>query len=292
MSTPTHSPRTPRALTGDGEEILPGVAVVPILKEIAAGHLKVAGTGFFVTRYGLLATARHVIEDLVDQKTQQLSRAFVFQQVAEDGTLLRRIQRATISPTADVGLIQLQLQDPPQSNFVATLSFDDPEIGEELKTFAYPENVPLDFRDTKATPLLKADYYTGRFLEHIASDSNPFLRNPHFSTSIEIYSGASGCPVFDSRGACIGIASRGWDFRGGEQAANPLSSVLSTRLLLPAAAPKVDLPPSTWEFLQIPPERRGQRLTFGEVVAYGHTGKRGRLPTPKSASPTDISGRL
>ena len=62
-----------KARTGDGSEVHPCSGVVPILKEIATKQLAVIGTGFFISRYGLFATAAHVVQALVDDNELGIS---------------------------------------------------------------------------------------------------------------------------------------------------------------------------------------------------------------------------
>ena len=68
---------SPSARTGDGRPINPGVGVIPIMKEVTRGKLAIIGTGFYVARYGLFLTAQHVLEDLVDWKTQVVGVGYV-----------------------------------------------------------------------------------------------------------------------------------------------------------------------------------------------------------------------
>ena len=88
--------------------------------------------------------------------------------------------------------------------------------------------------------------------------------------AIEIRSGASGGPVFDSRGRVIGVNSRGWDFRGSEQEGDNLSFIVPIRELLPLELEPLQVPPISWEDAQIPENRRGQILTVAELAKYGH----------------------
>ena len=90
---------------GDGRRVPTGAGVVPILKEIGEGQLKVVGTGFFVTRYGLFATAKHVLEELVEWDIRSLFRAFVLRDDAQN-LLIRQITGLSLSDTADVAIGQ------------------------------------------------------------------------------------------------------------------------------------------------------------------------------------------
>ena len=58
------NPKKPQARDGTGRTIHPGDGVVPIMKELTGRKLAVEGTGFYVSRYGLFITARHVLDTL------------------------------------------------------------------------------------------------------------------------------------------------------------------------------------------------------------------------------------
>ena len=155
-------------------------------------------------------------------------------------------------------------------NLRATLTTEIPTVGEKLITYAYPENEILDFTRKDHTPVIAANYFEGNFLRYVADSENPFLPYPHFETSIEVRSGASGGPVFDSRGHVVGVNCRGWDFRGGEHEGDNLSSIVPIREVLQLELDLLQLPPVSWEHTQVPENRRGQLLTVKELAGYGH----------------------
>jgi hypothetical protein len=266
---------TTQACDAAGREIAPASCVLPILKEIGPGQLKVVGTGFYITRYGLLATAKHVLEDLCDLKTLTLRTGYVFQDDDQGGFALRRIEAATWSNTADVGIAQVEnriggaKQHPGPANRRVRLSLTRPPPGDRLVSYAYPENKVLDFRDPGHVPHLQGTYVVGAFHREVPSQAHPVIPHPHFETTLEIRSGASGCPIF-SNGFVVAIACRGWDFQGGEYDGDHLSSVVPVTQLLPLEARCASVPPESWEYSETPPSRRGSVLTFAELVAYGH----------------------
>lgn len=251
----------------------PGTGVVPVLKEVGHKQLKVVGTAFFLTRYGLFATAGHVLEELVDRNSRTVLRGYVLQDDSEQ-CFIRRIVGASLSNTADIGIGQADNRvglaaphGPP--NLRAPLSFSRPQPGQSLVSFAYPENAVLDFRNDSDAPCLRGDFIEGVFRAQVDSSARPFLPYPHYETSLEIRSGASGCPVF-AGGRVVGIACRGWDFRGGEYEGDDLSSILPATQLLPLEVGCAAVPPESWEYKQIPARRRSSVLTCAELVTYGH----------------------
>jgi hypothetical protein len=273
MPMPPNS--APRSALGDGTPIHPSSTVVPVLREMAPRCFKVVGTACFITRYGLFVTARHVLQDLESPtKPGHLASALVLQFPTEDSYCPRRIMSGSYSNSADVAVAQASLSIEGGGRIAnprARLSFDTPHPDERLVTFAYPENETMDFTSGDVNPPgLFGDFVQGRFRSHVEAMSRPFLREAHYETSVVIRAGASGCPLFNTAGALVGIGSRGWDFRGGEQEGDELSSVIPLRHLLAINDICLDLPSDSWELQQVPVHRRNHHLSFGELVAYGH----------------------
>jgi hypothetical protein len=243
------------------------------LKELERGSLAVVGTGFYITRYGLFLTAAHVLDALVDWDTRKVGVSYVCHLAGEDAVYLRRILRVSLLQPADLGLGQADnyLEKYPEAallNLRPTLTTEIPAAGAPLVTYAYPENATLE--RTGATPTIAADFFGGQFLRHVKQSENLFVPYPHFETTIEIRSGASGGPVFDDKGRVVGVNCRGWDFRGGEHEGDNLSSIVPISALLPLEVDLLQLPPNSWESAQIPNDRRGCILTVSELAAYGH----------------------
>jgi trypsin-like peptidase len=262
---------SPGAKDGDGVEIPPGSGVIPILKDLGSRKFKVVGTGFYITRYGLFATAKHVLEELADVDKGELGAAYILE---DDGKHLisRRIVHATLSTVADVALGQAENGDGEatgRANRRASLSLVCPVAGEGLITYAYPENEILDFTDPSKPQTLKADFFEGKFIRRVPPEEHPLVPYPHYETSMEIRSGASGSPVFCS-GRITAVACRGWDFRGSEFEGQNLSNVLPVGYLLSLNDTCATTPRNTWEYARIPDLRKTSALSFGELVAYGH----------------------
>jgi len=155
-------------------------------------------------------------------------------------------------------------------NLRAGLSAELPATGERLVTYAYPENKILDFTSTERTPTIKGDYYEGEFLRYVDDSENPSMPCPYFETTIEIKSGASGGPVFDTRGRVIGVNCRGWDFMDTEHEGDNLSYIIPVSQALPITVSHLQLPESSRELRQVPKEKRGEALSFAQLVKIGH----------------------
>lgn len=141
-----------RAVTRDGTEIEPSAGIVPIMKEVEEDRYAVIGTGFYITRYGLFMTAAHVLSELVNWKEQEIarSRSFVCHLAGDNEVHLRRIVAITISNSVDLAIGQAdnykqKFPDNPLENVMTTFSAENPPVGAELVTYAYPENEILGF---------------------------------------------------------------------------------------------------------------------------------------------------
>ena len=156
--------------------------------------------------------------------------------------------------------------DKPLMNLRPTLSTRVPEVGSEVVTYVYPENDILDFTREGHMRVIASDYYEGQFLRHVTDLHNPFIPYPHYETSIELKSAASGGPVFDSRGRVIGVNCRGWDFGGAEHEGDNLSSIVPIVEVLNLCGDLLQLPRNSWEHSQIPRERRSSTFTVNELA--------------------------
>lgn len=262
-----------QTLNRDGDEVSPRAVVVPICQRMGYRRYRIVGTGFYVTRYGLLATAAHVLTAMVNTRTGLIEDAFVLQEHGESSILFRPLVSASISNVVDVGLVQLETQTakgivPPNPR--TELSWSCPADGEALVTYAYPQNYELSHEEGAPHPTILCDYIEGSFLEEISADQRPFIRYPHYETSLCVPDGASGALVFDPTGRVIGICCRAWDFGEGEQSATPLSSVVPTTYLRTIGETAASPPEHSWEFAQLPEALKGSRLSFDSLVHYGH----------------------
>ena len=215
---------TPHTTDGADRPVNPGDGVIPIMKEISKGRLKIVGTGFYISRYGLFLSANHVIETLIDDSRAKLGVGYVCHLAEDNAVHLRRILRASLFHNADLAVGQAdnyvnKYPQDPLMNMRTPLTAKVPEPGSHVITYAYPENEVLDFTIAGRTPVIKGDYFEGQFLRSVINSEHPLMPYPYFETSIELKGGASGGPVF-SNGRVIGVNCRGWDFAGAEHEGN------------------------------------------------------------------------
>ena len=179
--------------------------------------------------------------DVIDRNGHQQYPIFIVHFVPGKGHVLRRVLRCTSNTVADVAVgVAAQKIDPRTGttlkNRVAVLSVLRPSIGEEVFTYAYPKTIIS--LEPKNEIHFSPRFYDGR-LEEVYPDGRDtcMMPAPCYRTSIALYSGASGGPVFGSHGAVFGINSSGID---GEQPA--VSFVSRVNELFPLAIDDVVLP--------------------------------------------------
>lgn len=258
----------------DGLERHPGIAVTPILLERGPGVFSVVGTGFYVTRYGLFLTAKHVVEALVAGDGRTLRKAYAWQLSDEPAMCLRQIRTVTFEPRSpcdypDIAVCQAdnfleKVPDRPIMNERIALDLAVPASGAPIATYAFPENPELDFNDRATPPLLRARFFEGVMEEEVGD--HPHLRYPHFRSTMSVLSGASGGPTFAASGNAFAVNCLGMELLDGDH----LSSLVPVAGFLALPVPMTFLPPQSWEYSAIPEHRRGKPLTGQELVEYGH----------------------
>jgi hypothetical protein len=264
-------------MSSDGKPVDPQIAVTPIFVQLEPTLLRIVGTGFFVSRYGLLLTAKHVVDEVAEHDA--MSRPALTWLWKVDGTLrFRPIWRVSFfdaapRDAADIAICQsvdrvkdgtAKMFEPNERIALVTRL---PDVGAHIGTYAYPDNHQVDFSGYEKTGRVFADVFEGQYLA-LRGPSERFLRYPHLETSIDIRHGASGGPVFGSCGHAIAVNCRGWDF--GTDSAAQLSSVVPISLVLELEFPCPYLPPDSWEEKAVPPERRTGQVTLRDLAAWGH----------------------
>lgn len=251
----------------------PGAGVIPIMKELEPGVLKIIGTGFYISRYGLFLTAAHVLSDVVDQNANAIVPSYVCHSANDREVHLRRIVGTSIYRNVDLAIGQAdnyaaKYPESPLINLRAILSGRIPNCGSLVTTYAYPENKHLDFRQSESARIIRSDYYDGKFLKEVINSEHPVLPYRHYETSILVKSGASGGPVFHD-GAVIGVNCRGWDFGNDDDA---LSYIIPVEAALDIEVGAIQMPEISWEYSQVPTSMKNAKLTLRQLVQFGHVG--------------------
>src|SRR3990167_3066165 len=256
-------------VNGNGKNISPDSGIIPILKRIEPKVYSIVGTGFYISRYGLFMTAAHVLKELIDKDKSEVSPSYVCHYLGGDKINFRRILSAFIYLKEDIALGQAdnyleKSPNGPLMNLRGNLSFTVPSVGDEVVTYAYPENKILDFRSESNVRKIFSDYYTGKFLKEVIDSDHPYLPYRHYETSILIKSGASGGPVFHE-GKIIGVNCRGWDFGTDDDS---LSYIVPVESALDIELSGLQIPPISWEYAQIPDELKSSNLTLRHLIAF------------------------
>ncbi|KWK67552.1 S1 family peptidase [Burkholderia stagnalis] len=194
----------------DGRLADPSTVVVPLYRHTDAGReMEVIGTGFFVTQ-STVVTARHVAESALEADPQGNPGLWAIQ-ILDGGQYYRRpVVNVVMHPTTDIALCVLANMTHRQtganlSNPVIRLSARDPAIDEHVYTYAYPDTV-FEREGERARLDLNPHFYDGYIVQHHPDGRDRvMLPFPCFETSMHLHGGASGGPVFDARGAVVGV---------------------------------------------------------------------------------------
>ena len=203
-------------LDDSGQSRMPNEAIVPVLHQFEDERWKLVGTGFFLTGNGLVATARHVLEDFFDQYGRPRGRTEIIQ-FQPDGSeyFRRRLVRCSLHQQADVAVgvaeqLKFLSNVKPLLNPSITLSARELAVGENVFTYAYPNTVHT--LDQPQRIYVNPRYYAGTISEYFPDGRDSvLLPSSCYQTSMAIHGGASGGPVFDSNGNAVGINSTGYE---------------------------------------------------------------------------------
>ncbi|HOY03975.1 MAG TPA: trypsin-like peptidase domain-containing protein [Saprospiraceae bacterium] len=198
-----------------GEELSPSEAVFAIITEDDKnqGSFKFSGTGFFINAVGGFVTAKHVC---FDRQNKPIFPFYVAYVLPDNTVVLRHVKRFYVNPDSDVAVGMLvpfkDAQGKLIENAVLTLSKSPIEVGDEIKTVAYPKSKIITEDEKTQVGEFVADWYRGKVEEHFPDGRDSlFYPRECFRTSVEILGGASGGPVINSEGFVVGINSSGLD---------------------------------------------------------------------------------
>lgn len=199
------------ARTPKGTIIDPSSVVYPILRHVGPGaDSAIVGTGFFIAQ-NVLLTAKHVVDIAMEDDPEGNAPLWCVDVCPAEGQRnTRPIVRTIGHETSDIAVCVLEplrhvATGEPLLNRILPLSDRDPEIGEQVFTYAFPDSV-VEPEGHRLSVDLSPHFYDGLIVEHhsVRRDA-AVLAWPCFQTSIHIHGGASGGPVFDSTGAVFGI---------------------------------------------------------------------------------------
>ena len=161
-----------------GKPANPDEAIVPILKQIQGNKWQLIGTGFFITVNGLLASAKHVLTDVLDHIGAQTNPIAIFQFVPKDVFVIRPLLRCVVNNAADVAIgvaapMNHTVTGQPLQNRILTMTTRMLSEGEPVFTYAYPNTV-----HEHGVP--QAIYFNPRYYEGRVSEFFPEGRDKVF----------------------------------------------------------------------------------------------------------------
>lgn len=202
----------------DGVHVEPSKAIFPILKMSKTGKYNLVGTGFFVGPEGIFATASHVIDEFIADDGSADGLPVIIQIIEGGSYVIRPISTINKHPIADICIGRVasmkshtrgKLKNP-----VVGLSAKVPDVGEVVVTYAYPRSI-FQPGEIRQAGYLWGEFFKGEVQEHFLNGRDRvMLPGPCLQTSIFIHGGASGGPVFNSRGLVVGVNSTGYEDEG------------------------------------------------------------------------------
>jgi hypothetical protein len=192
----------------------PNAAIFPILRKASDGKLHLIGTGFFITSYGVFATAKHVADEINGIHWRADDQLTILHFYSEKDFHVRKIKHITCHEKADVAVGACEFAvERKTGNFVKNkilkVSNYQGEIGAQVFTYAYPHTVIENTPEQIIT--LQPKFYEGAINDFLPQGRDKtFLPMPCYQTSIAVHGGASGGPVFTSNKGVFGINSTGY----------------------------------------------------------------------------------
>lgn len=190
----------------------------PILTHDSNGQWSLIGTGFYISSDGLFVTAKHVIEEVLENSIQ-VKPIVILQLYSEIGpglfgsqsSFLRPIIQCWLGKESDMalGIAATMINNEsgnPLTHYSWKMSWNMPTQGSTVSTLAFPNH---EFEQTETVQTLHSapDAYMGIF-----EDANDYrdrvkIPFPYLQIGTRIHGGASGGPIFDHTGSVIGVNS-------------------------------------------------------------------------------------
>jgi hypothetical protein len=199
---------------GWGHPVDGTAAIFPIIQASDSQAWQPIGTGFFISKNGLFATAKHIVLDATGQLIPDLAGIHLLR--AENTIIVREAIKVVTHPKADVAIgflfdKRFAEEGVHTDNKLLVLTRDIPPLGSKVAAIAFPKTELVD--SPKTYKLL----FTMGAMEGTMEEYHPQGRDASmlpgrcFRTSMNILGGASGGPVASAQGSIFGINSTGYE---------------------------------------------------------------------------------
>jgi hypothetical protein len=236
----------------------PNEAVFPIFRAGIDGRLHFLATGFFITRLGWFVTAKHVVDDVLNEKGEAVDGMCIVQ--FKEGHIfhVRPVIGFTCHDVADVAVgvcapMSHKVTGEPLFNKVLTLSSKRLQLGWPVWTYAYPGTTVV--HSSQQNIQINPNFYAGSVAEYYENGrDSSMLPAPCYRTTITLHAASSGGPVFGPGSAVVGVNSS--SFNGAEDVSF-ISRIVDTFTL---GVPNV----------MLPSEEKARRVTIQELIEINH----------------------
>jgi len=219
----------------DGAKADATEAIFPIIKQdISSKKYFFIGTGFFITNEGVIMTAKHVLQDVIDGNVAT-GPIGICHFLPGNQYKLRSIVKGFWRKDSDIAVALL---DQPRHNKTnQTLKNKSLQLtsfpchrGDSVFTYAYPASDVVHL-DKSQKMMLAPEYFSGVLeKEYPRGVDYEILPNPCWRTSIHVHAGASGGPVFNSDGRVIGMNSASYKNHPGRSFVSTVKHILKLDL--------------------------------------------------------------
>ena len=190
----------------NGQIVSSNLPVFPIFssKSIDGRGWEFVGTGFTIAPFGLIVTARHVL-DVFFEKNKQSRFPVGLCALGPNEVCVRRVISACFMLESDLALGQLEATKLRKSDPSVVLTFTKPEVGAPVFTFAYP-NTEVRMGRRGAIIDIQPEYYRGQIKDIYPNGRDVSqLPWPSYQFDLHLHGGASGGPVFSPNGSVFAV---------------------------------------------------------------------------------------
>lgn len=186
---------------------------------------KAVGTGFFVSKYGILMTAKHVFEDEIEEDRGKKKLALDFADgkglialvIMGGHAIPCPIKDIELHPTADIAISTIVPPDPDSIPIkfgisLCVLASSPAKIGDKLVAYGFQRTeVSQDEVDNDTINIeMNPKYYDG-YVKDYHKDGLRMIKWPVYEHTVPLASGISGCPLIEYKSQLVvAVSCSGW----------------------------------------------------------------------------------